>query len=180
MGVPQLLSLYNTMVLPYLNYCLINWGNLAGDANLGLRDEILGLQKSLVRIISSSPYLSHADPLFADLGILKIDDLYQQTIRVFAYKAFHGHMPSVMCSLFNKVSDLYSHRTRGATDGNFFIFGRNLRSVRYLVPSAWNSLDKNLKSSESISSFKNASKDRLLDVYARFQCLDTNCFSCCH
>merc|ERR1711911_294611 len=34
----QLSLLYNTMVLPHLQYCLINWGNFEGDRNLGLRD----------------------------------------------------------------------------------------------------------------------------------------------
>ena len=27
---PQLLLLYNTMVLPHLQYCLISWGNFKG------------------------------------------------------------------------------------------------------------------------------------------------------
>ena len=51
MNGAQLLLLYNTMVLPHLQYCLLNWGNFGGDANLKFRNEILTLQKSLVRII---------------------------------------------------------------------------------------------------------------------------------
>ena len=40
---PQLLLLYNTMVLPHLQYCLINWGNFRGDGNLRLGKELLTL-----------------------------------------------------------------------------------------------------------------------------------------
>ena len=79
---PQLSLLYNTMVLPHLQYCLINWGNFKGDRNLGLRDGLLTLQKSLVRIISNGHRISHADPLFAKLGILKIGDLFTQAVSV--------------------------------------------------------------------------------------------------
>ena len=43
MDGPQLSLLYNTMVLPHLQYCLINWGNFEGDRNLGLRDRLLAL-----------------------------------------------------------------------------------------------------------------------------------------
>ena len=68
---PQLLLLYNTMVLPHLQYCLINWGNFKGDRNLGLRDRLLSLQKCLVRIICGAGHISHADPLFAQLNTLK-------------------------------------------------------------------------------------------------------------
>ena len=39
----QLLLLYNTMVLPHLQYCLQNWGNFKGDGNLGLRDGLMSL-----------------------------------------------------------------------------------------------------------------------------------------
>ena len=83
MNGPQLLLLYNTMVLPHLQYCLLNWGNFKGDRNLGLRDRLLTLQKSLVRIICSAGRISHADPLFAELATLKIDDLFVQSIRIF-------------------------------------------------------------------------------------------------
>ena len=37
MDGPQLMLLYNTMVLPHLQYCLINWGNFEGECNRGFR-----------------------------------------------------------------------------------------------------------------------------------------------
>ena len=65
MNGPQLLLLYNTMVLPHLQYHLINWGNFKG-----VRDGLMSLQKSLVRIIAASDNpISHMDPLFAKLAI---------------------------------------------------------------------------------------------------------------
>ena len=78
MDGPQLSLLYNTMVLPHLQYCLINWGNFKGDPNLGLRDRLLTLLKCLVRIVCGAPRIAHADPLFAKMATLKVDDLFEQ------------------------------------------------------------------------------------------------------
>ena len=113
----QLFLLYNTMVLPRLQYCLLNWGNFKGDRNLGLRDRLLTLQKNLVRIICGAGRISHADPLFADLATLKIDDLFTQSVRVFSYKLSKDMLPGTMASMISSVNHGYS--TRGARS-NFF------------------------------------------------------------
>ena len=83
------------MVLPHLQYCLLNWGNFGGDGNVKFRNEILTLQKSLVRIITGNKPLSHADPLFAKLGILKIDDLFKQRVRMISFKLSKNMLPDV-------------------------------------------------------------------------------------
>ena len=98
MNGPQLLSLYNTMVLPHLQYCLINWGNFKGDRNIRLRDRLTTLQKCLVRIVSGAPRVSHANPIFFSLGALKVDDLFVHTVRVFSYQAFRGLLPGEMAN----------------------------------------------------------------------------------
>ena len=77
----------------HLQYCLINWGNFKGDNNLKLRDKLFHLQKVFVRIITVSHRLSHTDPLFAKLRILKIDDLYSQSVRMFSFHLFQDKLP---------------------------------------------------------------------------------------
>ena len=109
MNETQLTSLYNTMVLPHLQYCLINWGNFRQDSNLGMKKNLLGLQKCLVRIICNANRIAHADPLFHKLNILKIDDLYEQTVRVFSFKLFRNMLPQVISSMIPKVD--HNHNT---------------------------------------------------------------------
>ena len=41
LGGRQLLSLYNGMVLPHLQYCLMVWGDLCGDRNAVLGGALL-------------------------------------------------------------------------------------------------------------------------------------------
>ena len=170
-----LVLLYNTMVLPHLQYCLLNWGNFKGDHNLGLRDRLLTLQKSLVRIICSAGRISHADPLFADLATLKIDDLFTQSVRVFSYKLSKDMLPGTMASMISSVNHGYS--TRGARS-NFFVSHSDYRSIKCIAPKYWNSLSSSLKESPSIATFKNKSKLDLLAPYRDFECHARNCRSC--
>merc|ERR1711946_108019 len=144
MDGPQLFLLYNTMVLPHLQYCLINWGNFKGDRNLGLRDRLLTLQKSLVRIICGAGRITHADPLFAELATLKIDDLFAQSVRIFSYKLSKNMLPGAMASMISSVNHGYS--TRGARS-NFFVSHSDNRSIRSIAPKYWNSLSSSLKES---------------------------------
>ena len=175
MDGPQLFLLYNTMVLPHLQYCLINWGNFKGDRNLGLRDRLVTLQKCLVRIVSSADRIAHADPLFASLATLKVDDLFAQSVRVFSYQASRGLLPDGMATLLKKMD--HGHSTRGARS-NFFIGKSDSRSIRSIAPRYWNPLSLELKQSPSCASFKDRSKLDLLGPCRSFSCSVRGCRSC--
>ena len=174
MNRAQLLLLYNTMVLPHLQYCLINWGNFQGDHNLGLRNGLLSLQKRLVRIICGSHRISHADPLFAELGTLKVDDLYTQAVRMFAFKAARGMLPGGMASMVSKVN--HGYNTRRARS-NFFIDRSDGRSLKSIAPRVWGFLSEEMRSLPSIATFKERSKGGLLAPYSLFACDVSGCRS---
>ena len=170
------------MVLPYLQYCLINWGNFEGDRNKGLRDGLLALQKTFVRIITGSHPLSHADPLFTKLGILKIPDLYIHSVRIFLFKLHRKMLPSGVSSMFKEIS--HAHNTRGASSSPFVIHSDS-RSIKSIAPRVWIQLDQldrkckpdqKLKTSPSIASFKERSKRDLLGSYE--VCRVRACLSC--
>ena len=175
MDSAQLLLLYNTMVLPHLQYCLINWGNFKEDRNLKLRDRILRLQKCFLRVIYGAHRLSHADPLFARACTLKIDDLFEQSVRCFSYKHTNNMLPATMASLVNRIN--HTHNTRGS-QSNLVVRTSDHKSLRYIVPKHWNSLPTTLKQTPTISSFKQNSKKHLLASYSAFVCTARNCHSC--
>ena len=62
-----LLTLYNSLVLPYLNYSILTWGGSMSQCN-----KLLTLQKRAVRIISNAGFHEHTAPLFFNLKILQI------------------------------------------------------------------------------------------------------------
>ena len=71
-------TLYFRMVQSRIMYCIITWGF---DYY-----RIEKLQKRFVRIISSSKYNAHSEPLFKILDILTIEHLFSQSCLKFVYK----------------------------------------------------------------------------------------------
>ncbi|MFV2016881.1 MAG: hypothetical protein ACC656_15730, partial [Candidatus Heimdallarchaeota archaeon] len=61
------LMLYNALVLPHINYCLLAWGYE--------HQRITKLQKKIVRLITGSKYNAHTEPLFKSIKILKIEHI---------------------------------------------------------------------------------------------------------
>ena len=73
--------LYNSLILPHINYCLMIWGYQC--------NRIIKLQKKAIRIISVTKYNSHTEPLFKSLSVLKVEDLLKVQILRFYYKFIH-------------------------------------------------------------------------------------------
>ena len=53
-----LLMIYNTLMLPHLNYCILAWG-----LNVTEGHRIHLLQKKALRIITNDDYLAHTEPI---------------------------------------------------------------------------------------------------------------------
>ena len=70
-----LLSIYNALILPQINCCLLCWGY---DTS-----EIFLLQKKAIRIISGANIKSHTEPIFFKLNnLLKIEDIYKSKLLI--------------------------------------------------------------------------------------------------
>ena len=53
-------NMYYSFIFPYLSYCIEVWGN----ASTCFTDTVLKLQKRAVRILISSNYKAHTEPIF--------------------------------------------------------------------------------------------------------------------
>ena len=60
-------SIYNTLILPHLNYCALCWGSQTNRIHL--------LQKRAIRNINNANYKAHSEPIFKSLNLLKINDI---------------------------------------------------------------------------------------------------------
>ena len=75
-------NLYLSLIYPYYNYCILAWG----AANKSALQPLLLFQKKLVRIISNSDFYAHTNPLFKQLKILRLEDLFMYHTQLFMYK----------------------------------------------------------------------------------------------
>ena len=85
--LPQhiLLMLYNTLILPHLQYAILCWGFKSS--------RLFKLQKRAMRIITCSKYNAHTDPIFKKLNLLKLSDLYNVSVLKFYHKFKNDKLP---------------------------------------------------------------------------------------
>lgn len=101
-----LLSIYNSLILPHLNYCLLTWG-------FGIVNRIQKIQKRAVRYISHSEYRAHTAPLFNSLRLLTFDDIFMRLILKFLFQVQNSMLPEYFKTFITKRnSDIHSFNTR--------------------------------------------------------------------
>ena len=159
--------LYNSLVLPHLQYCLMVWGDFSGDCNAQLGREILSYQKKLVGMMAGESKRYHADPLFARLGILKVGDIYRQQLRTHAWRFWNGCLPQGQAAILERVSQTHSHGTRLASRG-MFVSTRDHKQLGYKVPREWGTLTDALRGARSLGAFKRQSKQEFIRGYGKF------------
>ena len=168
--------LYNGLVLPHLQYCLLVWGDFQAGRNKTLGESLLKCQKRFLGLITGKNGRFHADPLFSKLGILKIDDLYRQQLRIHAWQFMKGFLPTNQAAMLNRSSEVHQHNTRSAGMG-LHVSTQDQRSIGYRIPKEWQSLSEDVKKL-GLGAFKKRSKKEFLSVYASFQCETVGCYIC--
>ena len=109
-------TLYQCLVHPYLDYCLLVWGK----APVIYTNRLFILQKRALRVITGSPYLAHTSILFPTQKILKLSDLFQLRLSLFSYKLYTFRLPPSFSSKFAMPLRTTPHPTRLVTSKSFF------------------------------------------------------------
>ena len=103
-----LLTLYNTLILSHLSYCILVWGS-----KIQTNHRLHLLQKKAVRIITNKDYIAHTEPLCKLLNILKATDLFKCSLWKFYYKLTNGQLPAyfdIMLPILPNICNNYSIR----------------------------------------------------------------------
>ena len=107
----QLLTLYNSLFLPHLNYCNMIW---AINFETHLKHLFL-LQKREARIILGLLYTESATKIFKEIGIKPISVLRDLKCMILVYKVKHRLLPSQVCNLLEwKIFDPNRTQLRNA------------------------------------------------------------------
>lgn len=171
-----LLTIYNSLAFPHINYGILCWG-------YSNTNSILKLQKKAARIITNSKYNAHSDPLFKTLKILKCEHICALQEFKFCYKLMSKKLPSYFTNnIFKKFSEVHSYATRNRNNMQLYrtkhAFAKN--SLRYKIPVAYNNMPLIFKekiSTHSLPGFSKYIKNHFISSYIN-QCTNPNCFSC--
>ena len=177
LGRGSLLSLYNGLVLPHLQYCLMAWGDFKEGRNATLGGALLRYQKRLAGLIAGRSGMFHADPLLAQHGMLKVEDLYRQQLRVHAWRFWNGRLPENQAAMLGRTEGVHGYGTRSARTG-LYLSTRDHRSVGYRVPKEWASLSEVQRGAVSLGAFKRGSRAGFLAGYGAFECRVAGCRVC--
>ena len=156
-------TLYNTLVLPYLSYCTIVWGD--NNSNL---DSLFITQKKIIRTCTNSVRLEHTTLLFLSLKKLKIRNIYTQQLAVHMYRYHHDLLPpGLPNNNFTVQSNFHNYNTRQARDLHIDPTNTKLaeNTNKTQGPKIWNSINNIIKNCSSLASFKKSLKKFILAQY---------------
>ena len=107
--LPQeiLLSIYNTLILPHLNYCILSWGCYCELITL--------LHKRSMRAVCYTKHNAHIEPLIKMCNVLKFNDLYDTKLLIFYHKLLKNNNTSSNFLYFkptiSKANEIYIIRS---------------------------------------------------------------------
>ena len=132
-------------------------------------DPIFKLQKKVVRAISFESSNSHSSPIFKDLKILKLSDVFYLKLLTFVYESIHKISPSCFHNFFCLSSYVHQYSTRQASRGNLYLNQKNtvrygLNSLGYLGAKLWNELPDHIRSAKTKNMFKTKLKSHLIEI----------------
>ena len=103
-----LLSLYYALAYPILTYGVLLWGS-SSQRNI---KSLFIQQKKAVRIVTKSAYLEHTNPLFSQLNLLKLNNIYQLFLGSFMHKVINGDFPGGVDINTNLNASYHGYSTR--------------------------------------------------------------------
>ena len=117
------------------------------------------LQKKAIRAIAFKSFTSPSTPIFSDLKILKLYDLFDFKLLTFVYESVNKISPSFFHNFFETLTTVHHYNTRQALKGDIFMTRENtlqygLRCVRCAGAKSWNSIPDVIRQSPSVSNFR--------------------------
>ena len=159
-----MLSLYYSIVHPFLSYCILAYYN----APQYLINRLIVLQKRAIRLIVGANFLDSTDRFFKQLNVLKLGSLFTCNISCYFFKCFNvPDFDEDLLLYITNSTNQHNHGTRHSSQITLPLFRKtkSQSSIFYTGCKIWNSIDENVKCRESLASFKYHLKKQHIDSY---------------
>ena len=119
----------------------------------------------MIRIITSSPYRAHTEPLFIANQMLDVYNINDYMVAIFMYKHIKSDIPTLFSSFYQKNNSIHGHNTRTSDDLYVPMVKTNVRkfSIRIKGAQVWNSIPTAIRNCKSLFVFKKVLKKSLVD-----------------
>ena len=130
---------------------------------------IYHLQKKAVRAIAFKSFSSPTIPIFSELKILKLYDLFELKLLSFLYESVNMISPVFFHSFFETLTVVHQYDMRQASKGDILMTQENtlqycLRSVRFAGAKFWNNTPRVVKQSTTVTNFHHKLKMHLFST----------------
>ena len=158
---PSLINLYYSIANPHFIYCNQVWGN----AHKTILEPMHKIQKKFIRIITSSPYRAHTQPLFVANHMLDLYDINNYMSAIFMYNVLRTDKFTLFSSFYTLNNEVHDHDTRTAHDVHVPFARKCVRRFSIKIHGAlvWNNIPDAIRNSDTPVSFKRAVKKFYID-----------------
>ena len=156
------ITLYNTLILPHIDYCSTVWGNCTSK---GDKIKLQRIQNAAMRIILECHHRTHITDMLKSLHWLNVDQRLTFNICCLAWKIKHNIVPEYL-NFPPEVRDAHTHNTRAASNHNISLENSHPHSLKGNASRNWNNLPKAMREIQNFKTFK-----RLLVAHIRLTCL---------
>ena len=112
-----LLSVYNSLIVPYLTYGICVWGNCA----LTFQRKTVTLQKRALRLIYFSKSKEHTVPFCLKSNCLPLPSLFFRDCSYLLHDINRQTAPVTILNQFVKTSQIHNYRTRSVSSDSFYV-----------------------------------------------------------
>ena len=160
-------TLVSAFILSRLDYC----NSLLSGCPQYLIRKLQKVQNNAARLVLKVPKTEHMTPHLQTLHWLPIEQRILYKISSISFSAITSTGPSYLSDLLNIYEP--SRHLRSSADTRMLCIPRvqtksyGQRSFTYAAPTFWNTLPKDLRSSESTSSFKSGLKTHLFRLHLK-------------
>ena len=133
--------MYLTLVEPNMAYCNVIWCQSEKNSHL---DKIFKLQKRYCRLMMFSSFRAPSRPLFSQLRLLNIYQIYKYRLAIYMFKIVHKLVPHLNHPLFSTGSSIHGYDTRFKDALLKHACRTKLRQSTFCFqgPKLWNKLNK--------------------------------------
>ena len=158
-----LLNIYFSIFHCHLSYAVESW--YAAPAYI--TNKIFFQQKKAVRAIFKLPFNSHTSQSFKHARILKLPDLFKFQICSLIHSCHISPSSSNISSMIQGHMDIHSYQTKNSSNLVLPRFRRSRSQTSFLYQAVreYNALPANIKTNNSIFTFKKSLKSYYLNNY---------------
>lgn len=177
--------IYQSLVESHLNYGILMWGSSFCRNILGTYDidhvpgDLKYLNTSINKVMRAifrkrrydkkNKINTPSSPLYKELGVLKLCDLYYYNLAMLVHEFYYGNtLPTKLADKYTKKEDVTNVRTRNNDLELYYPLPNHVKTYKKpTIASAafWNTLPRDIKIIKSKTGFKNKLKEYLLSRY---------------